>query len=50
MIINKQESSLTGTTIENSDYGMKNNPALSVVTEVKNDDAYLTADAGKTHK
>ena len=27
-IINKQEASLTGATIEQSDYGMKNNPDL----------------------
>ena len=40
-IINKLEVGLTVTTIEKSDYGMKNNPDASVVAEAENADVDL---------
>ena len=50
IIINKLEAHLTGTTFEESDSGMKNNPDVSVVAEVVNAYAYLTVDEGKTNE
>ena len=50
IIINKLDSGLTGTTIEQLDYVMKNNPDASVLAEVANPDAYLTADKGKLNE
>ena len=47
--MNKIEASLTGNTIEQSDFGIKNNTDLSVVSEVENYDAYLTANVGTTN-
>ena len=38
---------MTGDKIEQSNYGMENNPYLLQEAGVENDDAYLTADAGK---
>ena len=48
--MDKLEDNLPGTTIEQSDFGMKNNPDASVVAKVVNADVELTADASKTHK
>ena len=42
IIMKELEDSLTGTTIEHTDYGMKDNPDLSIVSEVENTDPYLT--------
>ena len=50
IIINKLEASLTVTTIEKFDYGMKKNPDASVVADVENSDAFLTADASKINE
>ena len=50
IIIKELDTTLTGTKIEQLDYGMKNHPDLSVVTEVANDNKYLTADASKTNE
>ena len=47
--MNKIEASLTGNTIEQSDFGIKNNTDLSVVSEVENYDAYLTANVSTTN-
>ena len=47
--MNELEASITGTTIAQSDYGIKNNPDAFVVFEVANDDAYLTIYASKTN-
>ena len=44
---NELEASLTGDTIEQSDSGMKNDPAFLQEAEVANDDADLTSDASK---
>ena len=49
-IINELEDSLSGTTIEQSDSGMKNNPDTSIVVEVENYDADLTSYASKTNE
>ena len=45
--INYLQPSLTKATIEQSDYGMENNPYLLQEAGVENYDAYLTADVGK---
>ena len=42
IILNKLEASLIETKIEQSDYGMKNNPDLYVVAELANNNADLT--------
>ena len=48
--IDELEASLTGASIEQSDYGMKNNPNLLQEAEVENADADLTADASKINE
>ena len=50
LIINELEASLTGTTIEQSDYGMKNNPDLLQKAEVENADVGLTADVSEINE
>ena len=48
--IDELEASLTGASIEQSDYGMKNNHNLLQEAEVENADADLTADASKINE
>ena len=50
IIMNKLEASLTTTRIEQSYYGMKNIPYLSIVAEVIYADVYLNTDASKTNE